>query len=210
MSHKTRDHLGKNERMREEPERVDPRVDRTRIAVLTAVRELINEAGWEAVTHVKVAERSGVGRTTIYRHWPERICLVREAYELELDVTRGVELTGELRTDLLAALEAIRFEMIERGGTHILTALIAQSEFDDEVRGLKETLVRDALQVLRKILSKAIATKQLTRGVTADKAISELVGPLLMDRLVLDSPVGPKRVVELVTTFLAAHTPATG
>jgi AcrR family transcriptional regulator len=194
--------------MPEKPQRLDPRVDRTRIAVLSAVRELINEAGWDAVTHVKVADRSGVGRTTIYRHWPERICLVREAYVLELNVTRDVELTGELSADLLAVLEAIRFELIEREGTRILTALIAQSEFDSGVRSLKKELVDDALQVLRKALSEAISRKQLGRGMTVDKAISELVGPLLMDLLVLDTNVPPKRVVELVTNFLGAHTPA--
>jgi len=195
--------------MPEEPQRLDPRVDRTRLAVLSAVRELINEAGWDAVTHVKVADRSGVGRTTVYRHWPERICLVREAYELELNVTRDVELTGELFGDLVAVLEAIRFEMTEREGTRILTALIAQSEFDEDVRRLKKELVDDALQVLRKALSGAISRKQLGRGMTVDKAISELVGPLLMDLLVLDTNVPPKRVVEIVTNFLGAHTPAT-
>jgi AcrR family transcriptional regulator len=196
--------------MGDEPQRTDPRVDRTRIAVLSAVRELINEAGWDAVTHVRVAERSAVGRTTIYRHWPERVSLVREAYELELDITRDVELTGELRADLLAVLEAIRFELSERGGTHILTALISRSEFDDDVRDLKQALVNDALQVLRKVLSKAISGKHLSRGMTADKAISELVGPMLMDMLVLDTPVPPKRVIELVDTFISAHSALQG
>ncbi len=197
----------KNVLMLDEPQRLDPRVDRTRIAVLSSVRELLNEDGWDAVTHVKVAERSGVGRTTLYRHWPERVDLVREAYQLELGVTRSVELTGELRVDLLAALEAIRFEMIEREGTIILTTLIARSEFDDDVRQIKKVLVDEALQVLRKVVARALASKQLPRRLTAEKAMSELVGPMLMDRLVLDAQLPPKRVIEIVTAFLRAHAP---
>src|SRR5581483_7919249 len=48
----------------------DPRVQRTRAAVLRATIELMAEGGPEAITHQVVARRAGVGRATLYRHWP--------------------------------------------------------------------------------------------------------------------------------------------
>src|ERR1700710_352929 len=110
--------------------RVDPRVDRTRVAALRAVRELLIDEGWEAITQHRVAERSGVGRTTVYRHWPDRVAMVREAFELELHFTHELDLTGDLRPDLILAAEALRFEMIDRFGTRILIAMIAHAEWD--------------------------------------------------------------------------------
>jgi AcrR family transcriptional regulator len=187
-------------------ERLDPRVDRTRVAVLHAVRELLNEDGWDAVTHARVAERSGAGRTTVYRHWPERIDLVREAFEFEFGVTRGPEPVGELRTDLIAALEAIRFELVDRDGRQMLIATIARAEFDDQVRHMKKVLLDNALQTLRKILANAIAAKEFVPSVEVEKAVAALVGPMIMQLLVTDSEVGPERTLELVDSFLIAHT----
>ena len=57
---------------------VDPRVVRTRRDVLAAAREVLLEEGWEGVTVSRVADRSGYARTTLYRHWPQRLDLLRD------------------------------------------------------------------------------------------------------------------------------------
>ncbi|MGW6442855.1 TetR/AcrR family transcriptional regulator [Lentzea sp. NPDC055074] len=57
----------------------DPRFQRSREAILNAARELLLESGPAAVTHVQVAERAGVGRATVYRHWPRPEPLLVEA-----------------------------------------------------------------------------------------------------------------------------------
>jgi AcrR family transcriptional regulator len=185
--------------------RVDPRVDRTRIAALRAVRELLIEDGWDAVTQHRVAERSGVGRTTVYRHWPDRTGMVREAFELELGVTRDLSLTGDLRTDLVLAVEAIRFELIERVGTRILTALIARSEWDANVAATKKSLVDNALEALRTVAFEAVSAGAFEPGVDVEYVVAALVGPMVMQRLVTDTSMPTERVSKLVDAFLKAH-----
>ena len=49
----------------------DPRIERTRTAVLDAASDLLAEAGVVGFNVDAVARRSGVARTTIYRHWPD-------------------------------------------------------------------------------------------------------------------------------------------
>lgn len=185
--------------------RLDPRVDRTREAALCAVRELLVEEGWDAVTQSQVAQRSGVGRTTVYRHWPERIDLVREAMDFELSHTRDVVLTGRLRDDLLTALEAIRYEMIEREGSKFLIAMVARSEWDPEVRELKKVLVERAIEVLRDVLTTAVKDRWLAADVSVEVSIAQLVGPLVMRRLVTDEPLDEPLISGLVDDFLAAR-----
>ena len=63
----------------ERVDRVDPRVERTRLSVLAAAAELMAEVGWGGVTIESVSARSGVARTTIYRHWPDRLALLANA-----------------------------------------------------------------------------------------------------------------------------------
>lgn len=185
--------------------RVDLRVDRTREAVLRAVRELLVEEGWDSVTQNQVARRGGAGRTTVYRHWPDRTELVREAMDFELAVTRDVTLSGELRTDLITALEAIRFEMIEREGSKFLIAMVARSEWDGAVQAVKKDLVDRALVGLRGVLVAALARGDLVADLDVDRSISQLVGPMVMHRLVTDLPLRPGLVPQLVDDFIVTR-----
>src|ERR671934_2975923 len=72
----------------------DPRVLRSRQAALSAVQEILAEHGWTGVTHVAVAARSGVGRTTLYRHWPDVRALLFDAIVQQINQVRR-EPTGD-------------------------------------------------------------------------------------------------------------------
>ena len=58
----------------------DPRVSRTRAAVVQSAADLLIERGVAAVTIEAVVQRSGVTRSTIYRHWPTRGDIVAAAF----------------------------------------------------------------------------------------------------------------------------------
>jgi AcrR family transcriptional regulator len=57
----------------------DPRFQRSREAIVAAARELLLGEGPAAVTHNRIAEHSGIGRATVYRHWPRTDQLLAEA-----------------------------------------------------------------------------------------------------------------------------------
>src|SRR5580698_11636140 len=54
------------------PDAANPRVRRTRDRILAAARELLAETGPAGLTYSLLAERAGVTRQTLYRHWPSR------------------------------------------------------------------------------------------------------------------------------------------
>jgi AcrR family transcriptional regulator len=53
-----------------------PRVERTRSHILAVARELLPEVGPAGLTYSLLAERAGVTRQTLYRHWPARPALL--------------------------------------------------------------------------------------------------------------------------------------
>ena len=59
----------------------DPRVERSRQAVLRAALGELGEAGYGAFTIESVAARAGVAKSTIYRHWPDKVTLIADAFE---------------------------------------------------------------------------------------------------------------------------------
>ncbi len=74
----------------------DPRIERTRRLVLEATLALLAESGYGAVTIEAVAARSGVAKSTIYRHWPGRVELIRDAF-LELKPPHAPPAEGDVR-----------------------------------------------------------------------------------------------------------------
>jgi AcrR family transcriptional regulator len=54
----------------------DPRVARTRAAVLNAGIDLLAERGYPGFTIDAIVARTGIAKTTIYRHWPSRDSLL--------------------------------------------------------------------------------------------------------------------------------------
>src|SRR5215475_14064822 len=57
----------------------DARVQRSKKPVLAAAHELLSQPGLGGVSVDAVSERSGVAKTTIYRHWRSRTALLLDA-----------------------------------------------------------------------------------------------------------------------------------
>src|ERR1700733_10967412 len=60
---------------------IDPRVERSRQAILQAALDELGEVGYGTFRIESVAARAGVGKSTIYRHWPDKLALIADAFE---------------------------------------------------------------------------------------------------------------------------------
>ena len=86
------------------PSRGRPRSATAHRAILDATRELIVESGFTDLRMEHIANRAGVGKATIYRHWPSREALVLELL-LELAAPHlEIEDVGDTRDEMLAAV----------------------------------------------------------------------------------------------------------
>ena len=83
--------------------RVDPRIEQTRRIVLGAAVEVIAERGFGGATIDSIAQRCGVARSTIYRHWPDRMELLLEAVNARVGPVETFA-TGDLREDLVSLI----------------------------------------------------------------------------------------------------------
>src|SRR5215468_6171776 len=85
---------------RPEPQAVvDERVLRSKETVLRVTSELLTETGLGGSSVDEVSRRSGVAKTTIYRHWPTRSDLVIEACS-KMGTPAEVPDTGNFRGDI--------------------------------------------------------------------------------------------------------------
>ncbi len=82
----------------------DPRVVRSRAAVVEATLALVAEVGIGETTVDAIAERSGVAKTTIYRHWTGKPAIVLDALSSVMAPPADPD-TGTVRDDLVVLLE---------------------------------------------------------------------------------------------------------
>src|SRR5690606_18685332 len=131
---------------------IDPRVARTRRDVLAAAREVMLEEGWERVTLARVAERSGYARTTLYRHWPQRLDLLRDLIGEEVRLLHTTP-AGDLREDLIAEMEAFQAALTTSGLGRMMIAIGQQARDDAELADLSSSVRADGSKVLRDIIA---------------------------------------------------------
>lgn len=80
-----------------------PRSERSRTAILGAVRKLLLKAGYASLTIEAVAREAGVSKATIYRWWKTKGELVLEAAEKDISIGTVPD-TGDAKADLDAAI----------------------------------------------------------------------------------------------------------
>lgn len=89
-----------------------PRSEEARDKMVAAATELILERGISGFTVDEVAKRSGVAKTTIYRHYPEPRDLIVSAVDATVDYAELPD-TGSLRGDLAEFLRRILPNFVE-------------------------------------------------------------------------------------------------
>ncbi|MFI0502349.1 TetR/AcrR family transcriptional regulator [Streptomyces albogriseolus] len=115
-------------------QRVRPggRSARVQASVHTAVRELLEERGREALTVPLVAQRAGVTPSTIYRRWGTLQELLSDVAVERLRPDTAPEDHGDLRSDLTAWAEQFLDEMTSASGrAYIRDALLGDPDGDN-------------------------------------------------------------------------------
>jgi AcrR family transcriptional regulator len=179
----------------------DPRVARTRQAVHEAVRSLVQRAGLEAVSHQQVAAEAGIGRATVYRHWPNRTDLLLDALA-EVEVTRDWQTSGDLATDLAGELGRLQRTLGSSPLVPELVALIGRAEWDTELRATKAELLASGTAGLRRALEAAVERGELASGLDLDVAIARLAGPLFYRRVLAHAPIDQEFVDQIIAGFV--------
>jgi AcrR family transcriptional regulator len=179
------------------------RNERSYQAILSSTLELLAELGFAGLTIDGIAARAGVGKATIYRHWPTRAELVLEAIG---DVTSRPALpdTGSLRDDLLVMVEQLNHGVTKGPLAPLLASLVDAADRDPELAALHRSFSARRRADVKDILQRAIDRGELAAGTDLELAVDLLAGPVIYRRLVSHAPVGPTYRTRLVDAVLAA------
>jgi AcrR family transcriptional regulator len=158
----------------------DERVERSKKLVLAAAYDLLTEVGLSGMSVDEVARRSGVAKTTIYRHWPSRTSLLLEACH-QLSTKPQAPDTGSLKGDLeMLASAIVRFLHLPQ--STVLPSIIDAGERDKELAQLQSSELCEVQDAFRAVIERGKRRGELPTRENAQELIAGILGPLFFRR----------------------------
>lgn len=161
----------------------DPRVVRSKEAILKATVQIMAEKGVAAASVEAIAQHSGVAKTTIYRHWPDRAGLLVDAYASQMEAPRDPD-TGTLHGDLEALAMGLAKGLGEGPWASLLPSLIDAAERDPELARLHAEFAADRDATVAAVVARARSRGEIRAGIEDRDVIELIAGPLLYRRMI--------------------------
>lgn len=181
----------------------NPRTSRVCGIILDAAAGLLLRDGAGAVTALRVAEETGVARTTIYRHFPTSGDLLLGAIDRIVTPHLPTVITGKLEVDLMTALSGLAERMERRPFRRVFTALADHANQDDDFVAGQRRFVNGVLQPIHEVLASAIESRALSPSLDIETATARLAGPLFHQHVMRRTTVSESLIEETVAQFLA-------
>ena len=180
----------------------NPRTERVCEIILDAAAELLVGEGANAVTAVRIAGRTGVARTTIYRHFPNPSTLLLDAIDRIVIPHVPTRITDNLEVDLQIALANLGMRMSKKPFKLVFTALLEQANRDRGSVAAQRRFVHGVLQPIQDVLAAADQRGDLAATVEIEAASAQLAGPLFLQHIMLRNRISETFIRETITQFL--------
>ncbi len=155
-----------------------PRSEACRQAVLRAAYEILGEGGLSGFTIERVAARSGVARTTVYRWWPSKGALATDAFLTATAPQIAVPRTASALADIKAQVGLVA-RMLGGPAGPIVRSIIAEAQSDPETaQAFLDGYVTIRRQEVAALLRRGIESGELPADLDMDAAADVLYGPL--------------------------------
>lgn len=182
--------------------RADPRPAASRQRVLLSAFDLLTEAGLGAFTIDDLAKRSGVAKTTIYRHWPDRTALIIDACQLFTDGEEPPPDTGSVANDVRAVLTTLAHLLTTARWSTIVPSLVDAAERDPAIAEVHAALQRRHAAPLRAALERARDRGEIPEDTDCAALAAALRGPLYLRRWFVREPIDADFIDQLVRLLI--------
>jgi len=161
-----------------------PRSETARRKVLAAARKLLAERGLPGLTVEGIAVEAGVGKPTIYRHWPNAQAVAMDAFLEQSDAPGGEIGLGSPLAALRRQLAGIAAAFASTAGRST-AAMIAAAQNDSELaKVFRQRFIMRGRETGRALLSQAIEQGAVRADLDLEVALDLIYAPLFFRLLI--------------------------
>jgi AcrR family transcriptional regulator len=180
---------------------VGSRVQRSRELVLAAAYQSLCENGVGGFSVDEVARRSGVAKTTIYRHWPSREALVVDTCS-QMTSEEAPPDSGSLEGDVTSILRNLGHILGTAKWSTVVPSIVDAAERDADFANVHANIQRGHAAPLRRVLDQAKANGGLRATADPSSIVSALIGPLYYRRWFSREPIDNQFIDMIVNNVI--------
>ena len=155
-----------------------PRNDQVRQLILNTALDLAFEVGFRALTVEAIAAKAGVGKTTIYRRWPNKGAVVMDAFLSIVGPQTTFPSTdraiNSIQLQMRAQVKAFRSKYGK-----MVRSLVGDGQFDSDVLdSYRQRWILPRRQLARTTIELAIKQGDLRSDLDVDTLIDTLYAPI--------------------------------
>jgi AcrR family transcriptional regulator len=187
-------------------------VNRSEIArqkVRDTAASLLVEQGVQGFTVDEVARRSGVAKTTIYRHWPSAQSLLVDTVACQIEALPTPN-TGSLRSDLRALYDQILPTADIPARRRMMVGLVQAADDDPDLREALLAMMHQRSQPLHNVLELAQLRGEIPGDVDLALAADVVEGPLIFRFMLRGEPPEAAHLDALLDLVVAGLTSRVG
>jgi AcrR family transcriptional regulator len=170
--------------------------------VLEITLSQLAAVGFDRLSIPRVAELAGVNKTSIYRRWPTKDDLVRDALAVVTAHTEHAIDTGTLRGDLVALAQLVAAFMASPVGMAAVRLLLTEGD-NLQLRGLAEQAYQGAAsQAPLQIVARAMQRGDIKAGLDPTLLLFSLAGALMHRVFIERAPASPAFIEQSVDLVL--------
>lgn len=179
-----------------------PRSELAHQAALDTTVELLLEGGVEGVTLEAVAARSGVAKSTLYRHFGNREGLITKAAG-RCVVEHPTPDTGSLAGDLRFLFDRFGSAEDKRQVSELLPLLIDAAKREPAIGEIVDAIIAERRRPILTVLRLAQLRGEVAEDLDLDTALAIVMGPFTFRRLVESREVTPAFVETVLVAAIA-------
>lgn len=157
-----------------------PRSEKARKKILDSTRRLLTHTSLNELSIEAIAKKAGVGKTTIYRWWPNKAAVAMEAFLEQPGVQNIVPTTSSAEEAVTRQLESLIRQLRGQNG-RIIAGIIAESQGSDDVLELLyNAFLKDRVEPLAANIEEGKKNGEFKADINTDIALDMLLGPLFL------------------------------
>ncbi|NQZ13883.1 MAG: TetR/AcrR family transcriptional regulator [Alphaproteobacteria bacterium] len=169
-----------------------PRSESSKRAILEATRRLLTHTSVQKLSIEAIAKKAGVGKTTIYRWWPNKTAVIVDAV-FSQPAFHNILPTPNSATDgIRAQIEKLGRQLSGKNG-RVVAEILGDSQAEPEaLRIFIETFLQDRYNSLSSLLEAGKQNGEFAVDLDTETAIDVILGPIffrLISGQVIDDTV---------------------
>ncbi len=178
-----------------------PRSEKSHKAVMDATRKLLVQTSVQKLSIEAIAKKAGVGKTTIYRWWPNKSAVVMDAILSQPSYNNTLATPRNAVEAVTSQLEKLARQLKGKNG-RVVSEILGEAQSDPEsLKYFTQIFLQSRYDKLYSYIEGGKKTKEFSQDINTDIAIDIVLGPIFF-RLVSGQDMDDDFISEMTTLLL--------